>query len=61
MMTLNDCILKGATEHEQAALKRQIAATDREIDRLVYELYGLTAEEVAIVEGARAGGGEGRR
>lgn len=24
---------------------------DREIDRLVYELYGLTAEEIGIVEG----------
>jgi len=25
--------------------------TDRQIDRLVYDLYGLTAEEVAVVEG----------
>jgi len=33
---------------------RQIDATDREIDRLVYELYGLTKEEIAIVEGAKA-------
>ncbi len=32
-------------------LQRQIAVTDREIDHLVYELYGLTAEEVKIVEG----------
>jgi len=30
----------------------QIEATDRQIDRLVYELYGLTAEEIAIVEDA---------
>ncbi len=29
-----------------------IDATDRQIDRLVYELYGLTAEEIAVVEGA---------
>jgi hypothetical protein len=27
-------------------------ATDAEIDRLVYDLYGLTAEEIAIVEDA---------
>jgi len=33
------------------ALERQIAAKDRQIDALVYELYGLTEEEVAIVEG----------
>jgi hypothetical protein len=32
-------------------LQRQIEATDRQIDRLVYGLYGLTAEEIAIVEG----------
>jgi len=25
---------------------------DRQIDRLVYELYGLTDEGIAIVEGA---------
>ena len=26
-------------------------ATDRQIDALVYELYGLTDEEIAVVEG----------
>jgi hypothetical protein len=34
------------------ALERQIAATDRQIDELVYELYGLTEEEIRIVEGS---------
>jgi len=32
-------------------LQRRIAATDRRIDRLVYKLYGLTEEEIGIVEG----------
>ena len=32
--------------------QRQIDATDKEIDRLVYELYGLTDEEIRIVEEA---------
>jgi REP element-mobilizing transposase RayT len=32
-------------------IKKQIDDTDREIDRMVYELYGLTEEEVGIVEG----------
>jgi hypothetical protein len=32
-------------------LKRQIDATDRQIDALVYELYALTEEEIKIVEG----------
>jgi hypothetical protein len=30
--------------------QRQIEATDRQIDALVYELYRLTEEEIAIVE-----------
>ena len=32
-------------------LQRQMAAADRQIDRLVYDLYDLTEEEIAIVEG----------
>jgi DNA-binding CsgD family transcriptional regulator len=31
-------------------LQRQIDATDRQIDELVYALYGLTQEEIGIVE-----------
>ena len=33
------------------ALTTQITATDKEIDRMVYELYGLTPDEIKIVEG----------
>jgi hypothetical protein len=41
-------------EQKQKAqtLKSEIEKTDREIDRMVYELYGLTEEEIKIVEGA---------
>jgi len=35
---------------EAQALKQQINTTDREIDAMVYELYGLSEEEIAIVE-----------
>jgi hypothetical protein len=28
-------------------------ALEQEIDQLVYKLYDLTAEEIAVVEGAR--------
>ena len=31
-------------------IQRQIDATDKQIDNLVYELYGLTDEEIAIVQ-----------
>jgi hypothetical protein len=34
---------------------RQIETIDRQIDQLVYELYGLTEEEIAIVEKRRIG------
>lgn len=33
------------------AIQAEIDKTDREIDRMVYDLYGLTEEEIAIVEG----------
>jgi len=32
-------------------IKQKLAATDWLIDQLVYRLYGLTEEEIAIVEG----------
>ena len=35
---------------QAAALDRQIAFTDGLIDQIVYRLYGLTDEEVAVVE-----------
>ena len=34
--------------------QRQIDVTDAEIDALVYELYGLTEEEIAIVQQKQA-------
>ena len=35
---------------EQEMVKREIEFTDRGIDRLVYELYGFSEEEIRIVE-----------
>ena len=37
--------------NERDDLLHQIEITDREIDALVYRLYGLTKKEIAIVEG----------
>ena len=37
---------------DKTGLQRQIDATDRQIDQLVYELYGLTENDVSIVEHA---------
>ena len=44
--------LQDATlDHEKTLLSRQIEVTDAAIDKLVYELYGLTEEEIGVVEG----------
>jgi len=51
MLDLNKRLQDVKLEHEKTMLQRQIEATDASIDKLVYELYGLTAEEIAIVEG----------
>jgi hypothetical protein len=39
------------TPQEKDFLKREIETTDRQINKLVYALYGLTEEEIKIVEG----------
>jgi hypothetical protein len=46
------------TERARTALERRIAATDGEIDRLVYQLYGLTDAEIKIVEEATGKGNQ---
>ncbi|RJQ65745.1 MAG: hypothetical protein C4519_27320 [Desulfobacteraceae bacterium] len=40
-------------------VKERIAATDALIDQVVYQLYGLTEEEVRVVEGGSSGAGSG--
>jgi hypothetical protein len=35
---------------DDARVKARIADTDKEIDELVYNLYGLTKDEIKIVE-----------
>jgi hypothetical protein len=50
MLTLHQQSATAKTPDAQARLQRQIDAADRQIDRLVYELYGLTEEEIGIVE-----------
>ena len=51
MLALHKQLPLARTPHEQTTLQRQIAAKDRQIDALVYELCALTEEEIAIVEG----------
>jgi len=51
MLDLNKRLAAAKAPHEKEVLAGMIDATDRQIDRLVYELYGLAEDEVAIVEG----------
>ena len=51
MLKLHKDLPKAKTPHEQESLQRQIATTDKAIDTLVYELYGLTKEEISVVAG----------
>jgi hypothetical protein len=51
MLKLHKDLPKARTAPNRTAIERQAAATDKQIDALVYELYGLTEEEIRIVEG----------
>lgn len=49
-MALHKRLSAAKTDHERTLLERQISATDHKIDRLVYDIYGLTEKEIEIVE-----------
>jgi adenine-specific DNA methylase len=51
MLSLHQRLSAAGMPQEKEHLQRQIDQTDRQIDALVYELYGLTEEEIKIVEG----------
>jgi hypothetical protein len=51
MLALHKQAVTARLPQDKEMIQRQIQATDAHIDRLVYELYGLTEEEIKIVEG----------
>ena len=59
LVTLVSQILQAASERAQCrapqagvVLDRRIASLDQEIDRIVYSIYGLSAEEIGVIEEA---------
>lgn len=54
MLELHKRLGAAKVPNDKTRLQREIDAVDGQIDALVYELYGLTAEEIKIVEGAGA-------
>ena len=51
MLALTPKLRAAKTDAERQTLQNAVTATDQQIDALVYELYGLTPEEIALVEG----------
>jgi len=51
MIELHKTLSLVKTPQEKTSLERQTTAIDAQIDKLVYELYELTPDEIAIVEG----------
>lgn len=52
MLTLHKRLAAEKLPQKREQLQREIDATDRQIDQLVYQLYGLTDDEIRIVEEA---------
>ena len=50
MLDLHKQLAEAKEPQTKTVLQRQIETTDRQIDRLVYELYELTEDEIKIVE-----------
>lgn len=51
MLELHKKLADASIPADRELYERQIEVTDRRIDELVYELYGMTEEEIAILEG----------
>jgi hypothetical protein len=50
MLAAKKELAKAKTDKDKTYYEQKCAALDRQIDKLVYELYGLTEEEIKIVE-----------
>ncbi|HUV87353.1 MAG TPA: N-6 DNA methylase [bacterium] len=50
MLELHKRLARAKSDPDKQRLQRAVATTDRKIDNLVYELYGLADEEIRIVE-----------
>lgn len=50
MLSLHKQSAKAKTPDEKIRIQRQIDSTNNQIDRLVYELYGLTGGDIKIID-----------
>ena len=59
MLALHKNLASAKTLQEKESVQRQVESTNRAVDRLVYELYGLS-DEVPTVRGCKIGIVEGK-
>ena len=50
MLSLNKQLQEEKNENVRQKIQKEIEKTDKEIDELVYKLYGITEEEQKIIE-----------
>jgi type I restriction-modification system DNA methylase subunit len=53
MLEAKNQLAKAKTDKDKTYYENKCASLDRQIDRLVYDLYGLSEPEIAIVEGRK--------
>ncbi len=53
ILELNRYLPQAKTDQERRLVQQEIDSTDVRIDMLVYELYGLEPEEIAVVDAWR--------
>jgi hypothetical protein len=53
MLQLNKDLEEATLPDRREQLKARIGHTDEKINRMVYQLYGLTVKEIQIVENFR--------
>ena len=51
MLALHERLAEARIERERTVIGHQIEVSARQIDRLVYDLYGPTEVEITVVEG----------
>ena len=51
MLALVPKLRSAKNEKERGVLQNAVDSTDRKLDDLVYDIYALTPEEIALVEG----------
>ncbi len=49
---VRECFVEAKRSSDRSPIQRQIDATDRQVDEFVYELFGLSDDEIRIVEKA---------